>query len=222
MVSIASQSGNDGSEARANRVGNAAVTSRNPARRPARESNPGSVKPGGHVYFAAEPITADFPLPWGLRMDGESLWAIRGNGWMELGFNENYFREVLARTGWTAEKLLYPDLAWAAVWKARRLEDGETPALGSVIEASAATPTPPPAIWCRPRRYMLARPGPTATEALLQLHVVAHNGPNRSAADPIAIAIGDLHPRLHGSPPEAAYWSVDHKHANLRSIFSAS
>jgi 2-polyprenyl-3-methyl-5-hydroxy-6-metoxy-1,4-benzoquinol methylase len=94
-----------------------------------------AVKPDGRVYFAAEPITRDFPLPWGLRMDGESLWAIRNNGWMELGFNEKYFREVLARTGWVARKHAYSDIGWAAVWEATRVpevhagaEDGSTAA----------------------------------------------------------------------------------------------
>lgn len=78
------------------------------------------VKPGGRIFFAAEPIAPDFPLPWGLRMDGESLWAIRQNGWMELGFREDHFRAMLARAGWSARKHAYADLAWAAVWEARR------------------------------------------------------------------------------------------------------
>jgi 2-polyprenyl-3-methyl-5-hydroxy-6-metoxy-1,4-benzoquinol methylase len=59
-----------------------------------------ALKPGGVVCFAAEPITQDFPIPWGLRMDGQSLWAIRKNGWLELGFNTSYFHEALARSGW--------------------------------------------------------------------------------------------------------------------------
>jgi 2-polyprenyl-3-methyl-5-hydroxy-6-metoxy-1,4-benzoquinol methylase len=79
-----------------------------------------AIKPDGRVYFAAEPIVPDFPIPWGLRMDGESLWAIRSNGWMELGYNETYFREALARTGWVATKYAYPDLGWAAVWEAKQ------------------------------------------------------------------------------------------------------
>lgn len=78
-----------------------------------------AVKTDGRVYFAAEPILPDFPLPWGLRMDGESLWAIRSNGWMELGYNETYFRKALARTGWSVTKHVYPDLGWAAVWEAK-------------------------------------------------------------------------------------------------------
>ena len=87
-----------------------------------------AVKPGGKVYFAAEPIVADFPIPWGLRMDGELLWAIRRNGWMELGFSESYFKEALRRSGWGVRKHVFPDLAWACVWEAQRI--GETAALG--------------------------------------------------------------------------------------------
>ena len=40
--------------------------------------------PGGKVIFAAEPISNAFPIPWGLRLDGEAVWAIRKNGWLEL------------------------------------------------------------------------------------------------------------------------------------------
>ena len=82
-----------------------------------------AVKPGGKVYFAAEPIVADFPIPWGLRMDGELLWAIRRNGWMELGFSENYFKEALRRSGWGVRKHVFPDLAWACVWEAQRIRE---------------------------------------------------------------------------------------------------
>lgn len=91
-----------------------------------------AVKPGGRVYFGAEPIAPDFPVPWGLRMDGESLWAIRTNGWMELGFTEDYFREALARTGWTAVKHVFPDIGWAAVWEARRTDMMEASAVRSI------------------------------------------------------------------------------------------
>jgi 2-polyprenyl-3-methyl-5-hydroxy-6-metoxy-1,4-benzoquinol methylase len=87
-----------------------------------------AVKPGGRVYFGAEPIIPDFPMPWGLRMDGEALWAIRSNGWMELGFNEKYFRAALARAGWTAVKHVFPDIGWAAVWEAQRTDAMEAPA----------------------------------------------------------------------------------------------
>jgi 2-polyprenyl-3-methyl-5-hydroxy-6-metoxy-1,4-benzoquinol methylase len=81
-----------------------------------------AVKPHGRVYLGAEPINAEFPLPWGLRMDGESLWAIRANGWMELGYNEAYFLEAAARTGWSATKRALPGLEWASVWELTRAD----------------------------------------------------------------------------------------------------
>jgi 2-polyprenyl-3-methyl-5-hydroxy-6-metoxy-1,4-benzoquinol methylase len=59
-----------------------------------------AVKKNGIVCFASEPISDDFPIPWGLRMDGQSLWAIRKNGWLELGFNKKYFTSALERYGW--------------------------------------------------------------------------------------------------------------------------
>jgi SAM-dependent methyltransferase len=57
------------------------------------------VKPSGQVMFAAEPID-HFPFPWGLRLDGMSLWSTRRYGWLELGFDSAYFVEALARQGW--------------------------------------------------------------------------------------------------------------------------
>jgi hypothetical protein len=51
------------------------------------------------VLWAGEPI-APMSYPWGLRLDGYSLWSTRTHGWLELGFDEGYFAEVLARTGW--------------------------------------------------------------------------------------------------------------------------
>ena len=57
------------------------------------------VAPSGQVMFAAEPID-NFPFPWGLRLDGMSLWSTRRYGWLELGFETRYFVEALARNGW--------------------------------------------------------------------------------------------------------------------------
>jgi SAM-dependent methyltransferase len=62
------------------------------------------VKPGGRVVLAAEPIFDGFHAPWGLRLDGESLWAIRQNGWLELGFTESYFVETCLRQGWKVDR----------------------------------------------------------------------------------------------------------------------
>ena len=58
----------------------------------------------GQVMFASEPITDGFPMPWGVRTDGMSLWAIRNFGWLELGFTESYFREAMRRAGFIVEK----------------------------------------------------------------------------------------------------------------------
>ncbi len=61
--------------------------------------------PGGKVLFASEPIARDFYAPWGPRLDGESLWAIRRNGWFELGFETSYFLGALRRSGWSAREV---------------------------------------------------------------------------------------------------------------------
>ena len=78
------------------------------------------VSPGGRVVFGAEPITEAFYAPWGIRLDGESLWAVRANGWLELGFRESYFREMLARYGWCVEKHQSADIPWLTVFVASR------------------------------------------------------------------------------------------------------
>lgn len=81
------------------------------------------VKPGGKVVFAAEPITDDFPIPWGFRLDGESLWAIRKNGWCELGFQETYFKELLLKHGWLTSKHVCTETPWGTIFVATRLPE---------------------------------------------------------------------------------------------------
>lgn len=61
------------------------------------------VKPTGVVAFAAEPVMP-MPYPWGLRLDGLSLWSTRRYGWLELGFGTGYFFEALQRTGWRTQR----------------------------------------------------------------------------------------------------------------------
>ncbi len=77
--------------------------------------------PGGQVMFASEPITDAFPMPWGLRLDGQSLWAIRKFGWLELGFTEMYFRELLLRNGLSLEKHNFPITELGTIFIARPL-----------------------------------------------------------------------------------------------------
>jgi 2-polyprenyl-3-methyl-5-hydroxy-6-metoxy-1,4-benzoquinol methylase len=59
---------------------------------------------GGVILFVAEPIV-DLSYPWGLRLDGQSLWSIRQLGWLELGFDRSYFMRALRDTGWAGERL---------------------------------------------------------------------------------------------------------------------
>lgn len=81
------------------------------------------VKDDGIVVFGAEPILDSFPLPWGLRLDGESLWAIRRHGWLELGFQEKYFRNTLQKLGWTVTKHVCNETPWGTVFVARNKSD---------------------------------------------------------------------------------------------------
>lgn len=73
------------------------------------------LKPGGKIVFGAEPLVPDFPIPWGLRMDGQSLWAIRKNGWLELGFNRTYFSDLLKRNGMVVDYFDGKDGPWSSV-----------------------------------------------------------------------------------------------------------
>src|SRR5690606_32555575 len=77
------------------------------------------LKPGGKLVLAAEPIlpaeTPILPYPWGPRLDGEALRAIRRFGWMELGFTEAYLFALLERLGWTWERARSGESHWADV-----------------------------------------------------------------------------------------------------------
>ncbi len=83
------------------------------------------LRPTGYLYLGAEPVLPDFPIPWGLRMDGESLWAIRQNGWMELGYREDYFVKAFESTGWSGSLQRSADVGFANVWTLRRSLSGE-------------------------------------------------------------------------------------------------
>jgi FkbM family methyltransferase len=76
--------------------------------------------PTGIVVFASEPIYEGNPMPWGLRLDGQSLWAIRRFGWLELGFKESYFRDLLGRSGWVYDKHIFPVTELGTIYVARR------------------------------------------------------------------------------------------------------
>ncbi|SAL56614.1 Mg-protoporphyrin IX methyl transferase [Caballeronia udeis] len=81
-----------------------------------------TLKINGRIYFLGEPITRRFRIAWGLRLDGESLWAVRKHGWLELGFNETYFERALAGAGLRGMK--YQSLTTTAtVWEIGRIDE---------------------------------------------------------------------------------------------------
>jgi 2-polyprenyl-3-methyl-5-hydroxy-6-metoxy-1,4-benzoquinol methylase len=68
------------------------------------------LKPGGRVVLACEavifadtPWESVVPYAWGPRLDGLSVNAMRVYGWCELGFRDDYFAELLMRTGYLCE-----------------------------------------------------------------------------------------------------------------------
>ncbi len=68
-----------------------------------------ALKPGGKIVFCGETFCGDwFDYPWGVRLDGHSIWAIRNFGWMELGFRETYISDVLNQMGFEVRKIEYP------------------------------------------------------------------------------------------------------------------
>ena len=78
------------------------------------------VAPGGAIVFAGEPIVEDFPVPWGVRLDGLSVWSTRRFGWLELGFELGWFRALLEGAGWDVTYEKSADVAWQRVLVARR------------------------------------------------------------------------------------------------------
>lgn len=81
---------------------------------------PELLTPNGKVYLAGEPIVGRHdpvvPYPWGLRLDGLSLWSIRKFGWLELGFREDYLRALLDSKGWDYHHVPFPGLPLADIW----------------------------------------------------------------------------------------------------------
>ncbi len=51
------------------------------------------------VLFGSEPI-GPMAYPWGPRLDGLSLWSMRHDHWLELGFTQEYFNQALEHCGW--------------------------------------------------------------------------------------------------------------------------
>lgn len=63
----------------------------------------------GIICFASEPFVQGpseiIPYPWGVRLDGMSVWSMRRFGWMELGFEINFFMKMLSGCGFISERI---------------------------------------------------------------------------------------------------------------------
>jgi SAM-dependent methyltransferase len=71
------------------------------------------------VIDLANPFRPAVPFPWGPRLDLLSVRAMRTHGWMELGFQEEYFLELLRRTDWEVTRHDCPQTERGTVWLAR-------------------------------------------------------------------------------------------------------
>lgn len=68
------------------------------------------LKRGGRLILAGEPLfDEEWHYPWGLRLDGQSIWAIATHGWMELGFKRSYLEDLLRKNGFTLERHRHPE-----------------------------------------------------------------------------------------------------------------
>jgi 2-polyprenyl-3-methyl-5-hydroxy-6-metoxy-1,4-benzoquinol methylase len=85
------------------------------------------VKDDGILVFSGEPIIPldsywrpTIPYPWGPRLDLLSVRAMKAYGWMELGFQEEYFYQLLESHGWHVTKYPCSLTGRADTWVARR------------------------------------------------------------------------------------------------------
>lgn len=98
----------------------------------------------GVLVLAGEPIvpkgSVAVPYPWGIRLDGLSLWCIRRYGWLELGFQQDYLRAVLEETGWSVLCKPNNEAPTMGVWLAQRASTASVvPATSTVIASWAAS-----------------------------------------------------------------------------------
>jgi len=83
--------------------------------------------PGGRVVFAGEPIVEDparpWLGPWGVRLDGQSVSAMRQLGCHEIGFSRSYFVSMLMRNGFVVSFHSCKETTIGDAWVAK-LGDG--------------------------------------------------------------------------------------------------
>ena len=84
----------------------------------------GMLAPDGSIFFLSEPVYDSLGFPWGLRYDGEALWAIMCNGWLELGFSEDFFTSLLLRHGLLPTRVAGVPGHVGPGWRAQRAQVG--------------------------------------------------------------------------------------------------
>jgi 2-polyprenyl-3-methyl-5-hydroxy-6-metoxy-1,4-benzoquinol methylase len=67
-----------------------------------------SLKPGGKIAFAGEPINTHWWKHWGLRLDIASVYCIRKFGWFESGWTQDFLALCFKRNGLSLS--FYPQL----------------------------------------------------------------------------------------------------------------
>lgn len=82
------------------------------------------LNPDGSIFFLSEPVYDSLVFPWGLRYDGEALWAIMFNGWLELGFSEDFFTTLLLRHGLLPTRVGGVPGHVGPGWRAQRAQAG--------------------------------------------------------------------------------------------------
>jgi len=61
------------------------------------------LRPGGRMILLADAIYDGFYCPWGVRLDGSATFMARSVGWLELGFEREFFYRQLAIRGFEVE-----------------------------------------------------------------------------------------------------------------------
>lgn len=67
--------------------------------------------PGGSLVFLADAVYDGFYCPWGVRTDGSATFMTRYAGWLELGFERQFFNSELNRRGLQTSVHSEPTLA---------------------------------------------------------------------------------------------------------------
>ncbi len=137
------------------------------------------LQPGGVLVLAAEPVHSTFPNPWGLRPDGNALWAVRRKGWMELGFQEDYLLRALLREGFLVSRTHVEALGPFGLLYRGRLHDGRVrpgETLMPSVEAASWAPALPqgePRLWAQvdSRMTLDHAPGWAAVTVTLTNHL---------------------------------------------------